>query len=134
MHELTEADLIWNRACEGGGLGPRRGDRALRAMIGAHGLVMNGGVLHATECLSPSELSDAQAGYRFFGLDAVADFLARARLLSDVDVESDWTDEDLETQESSLDAEYYDLIPDDSFLVERFEEHWRSHPSDFAPL
>jgi hypothetical protein len=35
--------------------------------------------------------------------------------------------------ESLLDGEYAALIPDDSVLLERFEEHLRSHPFDFAP-
>ncbi len=151
---LTEADRIWNRACEGGGRNPQSGDRALAALLRAHGLAMNGGVLHAVECLSSSELSDAESGYRFFGFDSVADLVSRARRLSEADAGSGhrslglgWAgdlvsrirlffrgSDDLESQESRLDAEYAALIPDDSALVERFEEYWRLHPSDFAPL
>jgi hypothetical protein len=146
VDELTEADLIWNRACEGNGADLRRGDRALRAMISAHGLVMNGGVLHVVECLSPSELSDAECGYRFFGLDSVAELLSRARL-SEAEAKSGWVggfvsrvrrlfgaEDGLSAQESRLDEEYHTLVPDDSFLVERFEGYWQLHPSDFVPL
>lgn len=147
MYELTETDLIWNRACEGGGSNPRRGDRALAALIRAHGLAMNGGVLHAVECLSKPELLDAESGYRFFGFGSVADLIRRARQFSEADTRSGRATgllsrirrlfraaDDLETQESQLDSEYAALIPDDSVLLERFQEHWRTHASDFAPL
>jgi len=127
MYEMTEADLIWDRACEGGGSDPRAGDRALAALLAAHRLAMNGGVLHAVECLTPAEMSEAQSGYRFFGLDAVADLLSHARRVFEAD-------EDLGSQESQLDRQYAALIPDDGALVARFEKHWREHPSDFAPL
>ena len=88
---------------------------------------MNGGVLHAVECLTPSEMSEAQSGYRFFGLDAVADLLSHARRVFEAD-------EDVASQESRLDQQYAALVPDDSSLVERFEKHWREKPSDFATL
>jgi hypothetical protein len=127
MYEMTTADLIWNRACAGGGSDPRAGDRALAALLIAHGLTMNGGVLHAVECLTPSEMSDAQSGYRFFGLDAVADLLSRARRVFEAD-------DDLASQESLLDRQYAALVPNDSSVAERFEKHWRENPSDFAPL
>jgi hypothetical protein len=127
MYELTSADLIWNRACEGGGPNPSRGDSALAALLSAHGLTMNGGVLHAVECLTPSELSDAKAGYCFFGLDSVADLMSRARRILEANA-------DLETQESLLDEEYGKLIPDDASIAERFEKRLKANPSDFAAL
>jgi hypothetical protein len=116
-------------------------------MLAVHSLAMNGGILHAIECLSPSELSDAESGYRFFALDSAADLLSRARRLSDAEAKSGWvagfrsrvrrlfrTEDDLDAQESQLEAEYAILVTDDSILMERFQEYWRSHPSDFAPL
>lgn len=124
---MTPADLIWNRACEGGGPNPCNGDRALCALLKAHGLAVNGGVLHAVECLSASELSDAQAGYRVYGLDAAASLLVRAKAVFDAD-------DDLEFHEAKLDRDYAEVIPDDSSLVARFEEHLRSHPSEYAPI
>jgi hypothetical protein len=88
---------------------------------------MNGGVLHAVNCLTAAELADAQAGYRFYGLDAGASLLSRARTILEAG-------EDLGDHETALDGEYSDLIPSDSSLVERFEEHLKSSPSNFAPL
>jgi hypothetical protein len=88
---------------------------------------MNGGVLHAVECLTASELKDAECGYRFYGFDAVAFLFARARQLVE-------TDSDLELHESQLDQEYTDIIPGDGSIVERFERHLASNPSDYARL
>ena len=119
--------LIWNRACEGGAESPRTGDRALSNLLLAHGLVMNGGLLHAAECLTPSELAGALDGYRFFGLDSTAKLLIHSREVVEAD-------EDLESQEAALDRAYVQLVPDDTFLFARFEQHLASHPEDFAPL
>jgi len=128
MYELTEADRVWNRACmERGGTNPQPGDSALAALLQVHGLTMNGGVLHSVESLSLQELECAKSGYRFFGLDAVAELVARAQAAAKVG-------QDLESQEGLLNGEYAELIPDDSYLVSRFEEHFRTRPSDFAPL
>lgn len=128
MYKMTAADLIWNRAClEGGGPNPQRGDRALAALFAAHNLTMNGGVLHAVECLTASQLSDAEAGYWFFGLDSVGDLMMRARQIFEVG-------DDLESHEALLDQEYDMLVPNDSCLAERFAEHLKLHPSDFAPV
>lgn len=124
---MTEEENIWNRACEGGGENPRDGDRALAALLKAHGLTMNGGVLHAVECLDASELADARSGYCFFGLDSVAELMTRARRLFEAD-------QDLESHESLLDREYATLIPDDSALYARFEEHHKMRSTDFAPV
>lgn len=88
---------------------------------------MNGGVLHAVECMTAEELSDADAGYRYFGLGDVASLLARASGIFE-------TADDLGCQEQQLDGEYAKLIPSDSSLVERFDEQLKSRPSDFAPL
>jgi hypothetical protein len=61
---MTQADMIWNRACGEDSLRALPGDRALADLLNAHGLAMNGGVLHAIECMSAEELSEAEAGCR----------------------------------------------------------------------
>jgi hypothetical protein len=96
-------------------------------MLRAHNLTMNGGVLHAVECLTSGELADAQAGYCFYGLGEAALLLTQARSLFE-------TGDDLEDHEFLLDSRYAALIPDDSFLSELFEARLRSNPSEFAPL
>jgi hypothetical protein len=120
------ADLIWNRACYGGGADPREGDVALAALLLVHGRVMNGGVLHGVEC-SESQLRAAKAGYCYFGFTGVAELLARAEQLVRSDVE-------LGEHERQLDQEYAKHIPSDSTLVKRFEEHYVRNPLAFLPV
>lgn len=127
MANLTKANMIWNRACGEDPLRSLHGDRALADLLRAHGLAMNGGVLHAVECLTPEELSNAEAGFRFFGFDAIAALLSRARRIFDAG-------EDLENHEPQLDREYAHIIPSDSLLLDRFEKRLASNPSDFAPI
>ena len=127
MAELTEADMMWNRACGDDPLRSLPGDRALADLLRAHGLAMNGGVLHAVECLTAEELTNAEAGYRFYGFAEVASLLTRARKLFE-------TGDDLERHEQQLDQQYAALIPSDSSLVECFEKRLQARPSDFAPL
>jgi hypothetical protein len=127
MAELTEADKIWNRACGEEPMRSLPGDRALADLLRAHGLVMNGGVLHAVECLTAGELRDCQQGYRFYGLDGVASLLSRARSAFE-------GGGDLAEDEQRLNALYTAMIPSDSSVVERFEKHLKSSPSDYAPL
>lgn len=127
MAELTKADMIWNRACGENPLRALPGDRALADLLYAHGLAMNGGVLHAVECLTAEELSDAKAGYRYFGLDDVASLLSRARGIIE-------TVDDLGSHEQQLDSEYAHMVPSDSSLVDRFEKRLKVKPLDFAPL
>jgi len=127
MSELTKVDLIWNRACQGDVTALMSGDRALAAMLVLHGLAMNGGVLHAVECVSLQELADAKSGYRFFGFDDVAAMFEDAGLLAAADG-------DRASIEADLDKRYFALVPDDSALFERFAAHLRHSPSEFAPL
>lgn len=88
---------------------------------------MNGGVLHAIECLTASELTDAQSGYRFYGLDTVASLLSRAKTILE-------TGDDLDSHEAQLNQQYEQIVPDDNLLVMRFQERLKSKPSEFAPL
>jgi hypothetical protein len=117
--EQSLADRIWNRAAlEGGGASPRAGDRALAAILLAHGFIMNGGVHHGLECLSPEELTAAKDGYMFLGFESVVRVLENAPGL----------DEDV------ADAEYAKVIPEDSTIDRRFVELCARSPELFAPL
>jgi hypothetical protein len=124
---MTTVDLIWNRACKGEGRNLCNGDRALAALLKAHGLTMNGGLLHAVECLSASELAEAQSGYRFFNFDSVAKLLAVARRFWEAG-------DDLEYYESQLNHDYTARIPDDSSLFERFKSVYKIRVSEFSPF
>jgi hypothetical protein len=123
--ELIDEDKVWNRAVlAGGGANPREGDAALAALMLAHGMVMNGGVEHAIEVLSPAEMTTASDGFRFFGLDEIA------CLLEEV-VERGLKDE----QESeNADLRYGEVIPDDDTIVARFHSLFVSSPASFSPL
>ena len=126
MAELTTADLIWNRACGSEFVSPLAGDLALEALLLAHGYVMNGGVFHAVEGIDAELFADAQAGYRYFGFDEVADLLNEAKSAFDAGG-------DLELLEAEFDDQYGELIPEDSVLIERFEDHLRQNPAEFEP-
>ncbi|MEI8019379.1 MAG: hypothetical protein WCH39_14335 [Schlesneria sp.] len=127
MYQLTQADMIWNRACGEDPLRSLPGDRALADMLRAHNLIMNGGVLHAIECLTASELSDAEAGYSYYGFDGVTALLTLARERIDAD-------DDLGGHEHRLDALYAELVPSDNSIVERFEQRLKLNPFEFASL
>jgi len=124
MQTLTNADQIWNRACQGGGTCPKAGDVALAAVLLFHGAAMNGGVLHAVQCLSPLQLQAARMGYAFYGFSEIDELLERAQCLQD--------SQELESLEQELNQGYWRHIPDDASLVDRFERHWKTSPGDFA--
>jgi hypothetical protein len=122
---VTPVNYVWNRACEGGGGSPQQGDRALAALIAFHSLAMNGGVLDACECLGAEGVSASAAGYRFFGLDSVADLVLRAKEIAE-------SRDDLAGHEARLDRDYASLVPDDAFLARQFEDFFNRNPGDFA--
>lgn len=126
MSPLSVADQVWNRACQlVGRPGPKSGDTELSAMLLAHGLVMNGGVLHCVETLSTEELDSALHGFRYFELNAGAGVLENGRSVPP---------EAAEEAEAKLDAAYAEAVPTDSLLVARFEAHLRTHPEAYGAL
>jgi hypothetical protein len=127
MYELAVEDKIWNRACDGGGECPSTGDSALAALLKFHGTAMNGGVLHATECLSPEALTAAQSAYGYFGFGVIAKLIDTAE-------EALGQDQDVDSVEDCLDQEYHAAIPDDATLVSAFEKHFKSSSDQYALL
>jgi hypothetical protein len=126
--QTTSADRIWNRAAlQAGGDSPRPGDRALASLLLVHGLVMNGGVHHALECIDPEALAAAADGYAWFGFDDVAEFFRGA---PDDPVLSNWT----EDNEVAACRRYAEMIPADSSLVARLHEAYRDRVDQFAPV
>ena len=124
----TSADKIWNRAAlEAGGESPGPGDRALASLLLVHGLVMNGGVHHALECIESEDLAAAADGYEYFGFGDVAAFFRGA---SDNPVLSTWS----EDTEVAANRRYAEMVPDDSHLVARFQDVYRDRVDQFAPL
>jgi hypothetical protein len=88
---------------------------------------MNGGVLHATECCSSDQLTEAQAGFRYFGRDRVAVLIAEAE-------EATRLGQDTYKLEAVFDQKYWAEIPDDGVLVNSFESHHKTNPQEFSPL
>jgi hypothetical protein len=88
-------------------------DAAAAAVWIAHGLVMNGGVLHCIEALSRRELRSAIAGYRLFGLADAAEALERGMTAPP---------EDAGRMEAVLDHAYNQAVPDDGFLSEQMNK------------
>jgi hypothetical protein len=125
--EMTPMDHVWNRACGSSSEAPlQAGDRALRDLLRAHGLICNGGVFHVFDCLTAPQIDAAKSGYRFFGLEEAVDLLSRAKDLLD-------KGDKIGECEAAVDAEYA-AVADDSNLVDRFKRHLAANPSDFAPL
>jgi hypothetical protein len=124
---LNSADRVWNRAAlENGGTNPRPGDEALRDLLLAHGMAMNGSVFHCVEALPKAELDAAIAGYHYFGCPRVATLLLRATRVPDPLSEDDLSDQ--------FDLEYGQLIPSDQVLIDLFNDRFAERPGDFAPL
>ena len=128
MTNLTYADLIWNRACFDEAVSPLAGDCALADLLKLHGLAMNGGVLHALECLHPDEVAAAKSGYRFYAFDDVAEFL------ESTNSRKNRTGDELSAFEAETNRRYAELIPRDSVLSDRFEAYLKDNPHEFAPL
>lgn len=87
---------------------------------------MNGGVMHAIEFCSPSQLRAAKAGCVYFGLEGVISLIEKAEAVLK-------EEEDPGDFERSLGSEYHDLASD-SQLSARFEAKHEQAPSDFAPV
>jgi hypothetical protein len=104
-------------------------DQALSALLLFHGLAMNGGVLHASESLTPEELEAAILGYHFYGFDDVVNLVIESRSAVERNDQ-----EELEILEIKLDKRYSDFIDGDSKLVEHFKIYFQNNPAHFAPL
>ncbi|MDD9944201.1 MAG: hypothetical protein OXU20_24365 [Myxococcales bacterium] len=95
----------------------------------AHGLVMNGGVLHASEVLSEDEFAAALDGYAFYGQHkAVSVFRDAAACLQRANAD------ELDTREAELDATYADVIGGDAALEAAFKKHLLAHPELYADV
>lgn len=131
-------ERIWNRACDATDADAelRAGDRALAAALLAHGIVMNGGVLHALQGMSPSERREAAAGYRFFALPTLAE-LFEMQVPEDLDDEDDDDDDsesELDRLEAALNQKYWATAADDQAVWRAFEKKLAQEPGLFAPL
>ncbi|MES2325103.1 MAG: hypothetical protein V4633_22845 [Pseudomonadota bacterium] len=127
MQQPTLTNKIWNRACMGENPGSAPGDSALEAMISFHGVAMNGGVLHATECFTSEELEKAKASYQYFDIVRIPELICAAQALLQ-------GGEDLDAHEEAFDQKYSEEIPDDVTLSKAFEAHYKRSPDSYAPI
>jgi hypothetical protein len=100
---------------------------ALKSLLMAHGMVMNGGVVHCHESLEPHAIDDAIAGFRWFGLGEVADLLtstAEGHPAGGLD----------EAASLAADDSYNSLIPTDGVVEAAFRQRLQVAPEAFSPL
>lgn len=126
------ADEIWNRAAmEDGGPTARHGDVHLAAVIGTHGLIVSGGLLDAVERLTPEQLANAEAGYRWLGLKAAADAIVMVR---EAMAGGALSDDAVAALEERADEEYAEAISSDEAIVDAFGSRFEAGPQAFAPM
>jgi hypothetical protein len=95
-------------------------------MIFVHSLIINGGVHHVIEGCGKEKMVVGIAGYRYFKLFSVAEFLAG---ILDDPAKAIWND----TNELEANRRYNELVPDDEILITVFDTVLREHPHDFEP-
>jgi hypothetical protein len=120
--QLSEAELVWNRAAmQRGGAAARAGDLALASVLLAHGRICNGGVWHAVDSMSPDQLATASDAYGFFGLPEVAELLQTPPDASEAEFDI-------------AERRYGELIPTDDVLVDRFKTVFAASRDLFASV
>lgn len=132
---MVDVDYIWDRALgfgDGGAVGTGPGDTALAAVLLAHGMVMNGGVLHAVEGLEPDELDAAIGGYRRLGAEATAQLLEEVRAQIDDGALND--DARAEAHEGESNRSYEEAIADDAALQQLVQSDVDRNPGDYDPV
>lgn len=126
----AQADRVWHRAL---GLEPASrlpGDVAAYAVLEFHGMVMNGGVLHAVEGRGEEYVSSAEDAYRWLGLAGVADLIGEVRrTLADRRSTTPATIDELEVES---DTRYDSLVPEDSDLEAALGRRIVDSPESFS--
>jgi hypothetical protein len=126
------AEDIWNRALDDLGRDAGPGDRALADVLLLHGMVENGGVLHALEALTKKEVRAACAGLRYLALDAAAELLERTQ--AEIGRGALRDESRADALEQSTDVEWRAVVPDDDTIDEALRRRLGERPDDFAPL
>lgn len=124
-----DADAIWHRALDFPEEAVLAGDRALAAVLFAHGVVMNGGVLNFVEEYDVAEVDAAEVGYQWLGIDPVAELLVEVR----AEVMRVGGPRNPGRLERKADKAYVKVISDDADLESYFLRRLAERPDDFAP-
>ncbi|MFO6453778.1 MULTISPECIES: hypothetical protein [unclassified Aeromicrobium] len=127
---MNSVDGIWHRALNAKPASRLPGDVALHAVLRVHGLVENGGVLHATESLSAlGELETGLAGFEWLGLGEVAALIREAAARAE---DPAIGDDGLDVLEQESNARYSALVPDDEALESALRDRIAKDPGAFA--
>ena len=125
MNKLSRADLIWNRAFEGGGDNPRSGDEKLAALLLFHTATYQYGVPYAIGYLDKIDIFNAKVGYRYFKLKSAAKLILQIEKM---------TQDELIHNDLMLNTQYKQIIPDFDYLDKVFKDYLSANPFEFAPL
>ncbi|MDR6938694.1 hypothetical protein [Arcanobacterium hippocoleae] len=122
---MSSADDIWNRAVDGEGDGV--GDKMLGAVLLLDGMIQNGGMANALDdLLEEGEILAGVAGFRYFGLNVVADLVLEIyQAISD--------GANVEELEATRDGEYYEICDADA-ITAVFRKKLAEDPTAFSPL
>ncbi|WP_353066945.1 hypothetical protein [Arcanobacterium hippocoleae] len=122
---MSSADDIWNRAVDGEGDGV--GDKMLGAVLLLDGMIQNGGMANALDdLLEEGEILAGVAGFRYFGLNVVADLVLEIyQAISD--------GANVEELEETRDGEYYEICDADA-ITAVFRKKLAEDPTAFSPL
>ncbi|XCB29704.1 hypothetical protein RQN30_11085 [Arcanobacterium hippocoleae] len=122
---MSSTDDIWNRAVDGEGDGV--GDKMLGAVLLLDGMIQNGGMANALDdLLEDGEILAGVAGFRYFGLNVVADLVLEIyQAISD--------GANVEELEETRDGEYYEICDADA-ITAVFRKKLAEDPTAFSPL
>ena len=124
-------DVVSHRACDAGSRDDARlseADRLLSAMMIFAAVCVHDGVLAALGCHSLEELDRALAGYRYFGLQNVAEVVVS---IVDRAENSPAGEQDRWDFEGELESEYERVCPDTA-VDYAFNAFYAQRPDDFA--
>ena len=125
---MTPAELsTWNAAALQSLDSELPGDQALTSMLLAHGLVQNGGVVHAISVLEKSGSAEAAQAFRYFGLPQVAELFEELVLR----LEEALSEDEEDRLEHTSNRRYWSAVPDDATLEVLYLRRRRSAPYEF---
>jgi hypothetical protein len=128
---IIERDVVFYRALVADSRGDARlteADRMLSAMLTFDAVCVGDGVLPALYCHSPAELDSVLSGYRYFGLNDVADVIESIAARVD-----DPPDGDQLEFEVGLEEEYESVCPETAVHA-AFTRFYQDRGHEFAAV
>lgn len=132
MRKDEAIERIWNRACLlDQAFDAKEGDLALIHLMKAHGVIMNGGVLHLVERSSELDIEEISAAYCYFKLQMAKDIIVEANELLKGSMISESNEEYFEEK---FDSAYATIIPTDEALFNAVQKYYAHNPTKFASV